>query len=67
MTNEELREYEECGLAMTAQRKRIEELEAALAEIVGLSGSAGYLPPHQPTAAKAMNIARVAIDAARKP
>ena len=32
MTNEELREYEECGLVMTAQRERIEELEAALAE-----------------------------------
>mgnify|MGYP001323044747 CR=1 FL=1 len=30
MTNEELREYDECGLVMTLQRQRIAELEAEL-------------------------------------
>ena len=36
-------------------------LREALEEIVGLNGSAAYLPPHEPTAGKAIGIARSAL------
>ena len=53
--------------AEAAERERDEaqahaaDLRGALEEIRGLNGSAGYLPPHQPTAAKAIEIARAAL------
>jgi hypothetical protein len=54
-------ERDDLKAALEAKREAVKVAKAALSEIVGLSASAAYLPPHQPTATKAIETARAAL------
>ena len=55
------REFQQAAFDRDALASHNAALRAALEKIVGLNGSAAYLPPHEPTAGKAIGIARSAL------